>query len=96
MSCGGGAAVHYGPNNVGGVVNFVTRSIPAKTSQTLRERLTIAEDTGNIFTDTYYRIGGPASDKLDYSFRLISSVVMVFGANRTPRSTISSLMPATI
>jgi Fe(3+) dicitrate transport protein len=65
----GGAAVHYGPNNVGGVVNFVTRSIPAKTSQTLRERLTIAEDTGNIFTDTYYRIGGPASDKLDLQFQ---------------------------
>lgn len=65
----GGAAVHYGPNNVGGVVNFVTRPIPAETSQTLRERVTIAEETGNIFTDTYYRIGGPASDKLDLQFQ---------------------------
>ena len=44
----GGATVHYGPNNVGGVVNFVTRPIPAETSQTLRERVTIAEETGNI------------------------------------------------
>ncbi|WP_227546112.1 TonB-dependent receptor family protein [Marinobacter fonticola] len=65
----GGAAVHYGPNNVGGVVNFVTRPIPAETSQTLRERVTIAEDTGNIFTDTYYRVGGPATDKLDLQFQ---------------------------
>jgi len=61
----GGASVHYGPNNVGGVVNFVTRPIPAKTSQTLRERVTIAEETGNVFTDTYYRVGGRATDKLD-------------------------------
>ncbi|WP_417546304.1 TonB-dependent receptor family protein [Marinobacter sp.] len=65
----GGAAVHYGPNNVGGVVNFVTRPIPAETSHTLRERVTIAEETGNVFTDTYYRVGGPASDKLDLQFQ---------------------------
>ncbi|MDF0751552.1 TonB-dependent siderophore receptor [Marinobacter sp. 71-i] len=61
----GGASVHYGPNNVGGVVNFVTKPIPAETSQTLRERVTIAEETGNVFTDTYYRVGGRATDKLD-------------------------------
>lgn len=65
----GGAAVHYGPNNVGGVVNFVTKPIPAQTSQTLRERVTIAEDTGNVFTDTYYRVGGQATDKLDLQFQ---------------------------
>lgn len=65
----GGAAVHYGPNNVGGVVNFVTKPIPAETSQTLRERVTIAEDSGNVFTDTYYRIGGRATDNLDLQFQ---------------------------
>lgn len=65
----GGAAVHYGPNNVGGVVNFVTRPIPAETRQTLRERVTIAEDSGNVLTDTYYRIGGPVTDKLDLQFQ---------------------------
>ncbi len=65
----GGAAVHYGPNNVGGVVNFVTKPIPAQTSQTLRERITLAEETGNVLTDTYYRIGGPATDKLDLQFQ---------------------------
>ncbi|QBM16980.1 Fe(3+) dicitrate transport protein FecA [Marinobacter sp. JH2] len=61
----GGASVHYGPNNVGGVVNMVTKPIPAETTQTLRERITIAEETGNVFTDTYYRIGGRATDNLD-------------------------------
>lgn len=65
----GGASVHYGPNNVGGVVNFVTKPIPAETSQTLRERVTIAEETGNVFTDTYYRVGGRATEKLDLQFQ---------------------------
>lgn len=60
----GGAAVHYGPNNVGGVLNFITRPIPYKLSQTLGERITISEETGNILTDTYFRIGGFATDKL--------------------------------
>jgi len=60
----GGAAVHYGPNNVGGVINFITRPIPLETSQTLREQLTIAEESGNVLTDTYYRAGGYVSDEL--------------------------------
>ncbi|WP_323750979.1 TonB-dependent siderophore receptor [Marinobacter sp.] len=61
----GGASVHYGPNNVGGVVNMVTKPISEETTQTLRERITIAEETGNVFTDTYYRVGGRATDNLD-------------------------------
>ncbi|MDZ4262139.1 MAG: TonB-dependent siderophore receptor [Pseudomonadota bacterium] len=60
----GGAAVHYGPNNVGGVINFITRPIPSETSQTLREQITIAEESGNVLTDTYYRAGGYVSDEL--------------------------------
>jgi Fe(3+) dicitrate transport protein len=60
----GGAAVHYGPNNVGGVLNFISRPIPTEFSQTLRERLTIAEDSGNVLSDTYYRAGGFVSDSL--------------------------------
>lgn len=60
----GGAAVHYGPNNVGGVLNFITRPIPSETSQTLQEKVTIAEASGNVLTDTYYRVGGYVSDEL--------------------------------
>lgn len=54
----GGAAVHYGPNNVGGVINMITRPIPAKPGVTAREQLTIGGDTGNVLTDTYLRAGG--------------------------------------
>ena len=65
----GGAAVHYGPNNVGGVLNLVTKPIPAKTSQTFRERLQISEETGNMLTDTYYRIGGFVREDLGLQFQ---------------------------
>lgn len=60
----GGAAVHYGPNNVGGVINFITRPIPSETSQTLHQQVTVAEESGNLLTDTYYRAGGFVSDEL--------------------------------
>jgi Fe(3+) dicitrate transport protein len=65
----GGAAVHYGPNNVGGVMNFRTRPIPVETEQMLQQRLVIAEETGNVFSDTYYRIGGFATDDLALQFQ---------------------------
>jgi len=60
----GGAAVHYGPNNLGGVLNFVTRPIPGEFSQTLAQRVTVAEETGNMLSDTYYRAGGFLNDDL--------------------------------
>ncbi|WP_227369084.1 TonB-dependent receptor family protein [Halomonas sp. M20] len=65
----GGAAVHYGPNNVGGVVNFLTKPIPGETEQTLAERVTISEETGHVFHDTYYRIGGFVNDDLALQFQ---------------------------
>ncbi|GGY11200.1 ligand-gated channel [Litchfieldella qijiaojingensis] len=65
----GGAAVHYGPNNVGGVVNFLTKPIPGDIEQTLSERVTIAEDTGHVFHDTYYRVGGFVTDDLALQFQ---------------------------
>ncbi len=65
----GGAAVHYGPNNVGGVLNLVTKPIPNQMEQTLRERLLIAEDTGHVLTDTYYRAGGFVTDNLGLQFQ---------------------------
>lgn len=60
----GGAAVHYGPNNVGGVLNLVTRPISRDFEQTIRERITIAEETGNAYFDTYYRASGFVTDDL--------------------------------
>lgn len=59
----GGVAVHYGPNNVGGVINFVTRRIPRKTAFTAKETLSVA-DNGRLLTDSYLRAGGFVSDRL--------------------------------
>lgn len=60
----GGAAVHYGPNNVGGVLNLVTKPISRDFEQTIRERITVAEETGNAYYDTYYRASGFVTDDL--------------------------------
>lgn len=59
----GGVAVHYGPNNVGGVVNFVTKRIPTKASFSASETPLIA-NTGRVLTDTYVRAGGFVSERL--------------------------------
>ncbi len=59
----GGVAVHYGPNNVGGVINFVTKRIPAKTTFTGSETVTVARG-GQVLTDTYVRAGGFLNDHL--------------------------------
>jgi Fe(3+) dicitrate transport protein len=65
----GGAAVRYGPNNVGGVINFISKAIPDKFSATAREALTISTDTGNVLTDTYLRAGGFVNDSLGLQFQ---------------------------
>lgn len=58
----GGVAVHYGPNNVGGVVNFITKRIPRDTAATAKETLSFAG--GNMLHDTYVRAAGFVTDKL--------------------------------
>jgi Fe(3+) dicitrate transport protein len=59
----GGVAVHYGPNNVGGVINFITKRIPAKPSFTASETVTVARG-GHVLTDSYLRAGGFVNDRL--------------------------------
>lgn len=65
----GGAAVHYGPNNVGGVLNMHSKAIPRETRQTLSQKLTLAEESGHLFKDTYYRIGGAVNEALALQFQ---------------------------
>lgn len=65
----GGAAVHYGPNNIGGVMNLVTKPISRDFEQTIRERMTIADHTGNVFYDTYYRASGFVTDDFGLQFQ---------------------------
>lgn len=60
----GGVAVRYGPNNVGGVINFITKPISRDFSASLKESLSIATGNGNVLTDTYLRAGGFVNDSL--------------------------------
>lgn len=66
----GGVAVRYGPNNVGGVINLISRPIPTTPSFTLGEQLTIAGHTGNVLADTYLRAGGFVTPKLGLQLQL--------------------------
>lgn len=53
----GGAAVQYGPNNVGGVINLISRPIPVKWENEIGERATFYGKGRNLW-DTYLRTGG--------------------------------------
>lgn len=57
----GGAAVQYGPNNVGGVINFISPPIPDQWETTLQERVTFAPGGRQLF-DSYIGTGGKVTD----------------------------------
>lgn len=59
----GGVAVHYGPNNVGGVINFVTRRIPMERTASAKESVSVAK-SGRVLTDSYARVGGYVGERL--------------------------------
>ena len=60
----GGAAVQYGPNNVGGVINLVTKPIPHKWQTEISNRFTVFEDGDTPLNDFYLRTGGWLTDTL--------------------------------
>ncbi|WP_371182834.1 TonB-dependent receptor family protein [Xanthomonas sacchari] len=57
----GGAAVQYGPNNVGGVINLISPDIPTTWTTTLGQKVT-AGGAGHYLSDTAISTGGYASD----------------------------------
>ncbi|WP_226661429.1 TonB-dependent receptor family protein [Microbulbifer aggregans] len=57
----GGAAVQYGPNNVAGVINLVSKPVPQEYETSLEEKVTTFSG-GNTLTDTYVRTGGNLTD----------------------------------
>ena len=57
----GGAAVQYGPNNVGGVINFISKPIPREWETTLQEKTTFNVG-GRQLWDTYMGTGGYLTD----------------------------------
>ncbi|GAB3382217.1 TonB-dependent receptor family protein [Azotobacter armeniacus] len=63
----GGAAVQYGPNNVGGVINFISKPIPREWESNLGERITFYEG-GHQLYDTYFSTGGHVTDNLGLFF----------------------------
>ncbi|MBY4677357.1 TonB-dependent receptor family protein [Marinobacterium arenosum] len=67
----GGAAVHYGPNNVGGVINFISRPISREQETELQQRLT-AWKGGNLLHNTYLRSGGYLTDDFGLQLQLDS------------------------
>lgn len=60
----GGAAVQYGPNNVGGVINLVTKPIPDQWETEISNRLTVFEGGDTPLNDLYLRTGGWLNDTL--------------------------------
>jgi len=85
----GGVAVHYGPNNVGGVINFITKRIPAKPSFTASETLTVAR-SGRILADSYLRAGGFVNDRL--GMQVQANVVEGQGERAHAKTSVQNLM----
>lgn len=54
----GGAALQYGPNNMGGVINIVSRPIADKWTTSIGERLQIAGNNGHALGNTDFSTGG--------------------------------------
>lgn len=59
----GGAAVHFGPNNIGGVINIITKPVPATATATAVEKLSFASRSGNVLNNTYLAVGGPVGEQ---------------------------------
>lgn len=67
----GGAAVQYGPNNVGGVINFISKPIPREWQNTVQERTTF-NPGGRQLWDTYVGTGGYLTDNFGLQLDLNS------------------------
>ncbi len=64
----GGAAVQYGPNNVGGVLNIITKPIPNEFKSTVGETVT-SSPGGNFLSTSYLRTGGYVTDNFGTQFQ---------------------------
>lgn len=60
----GGAATQYGPNNVGGVINLVTKPIAGDTQSEIGTTLTMFEQNGKPLTSLYARHSRWLTDNL--------------------------------
>jgi len=60
----GGGAVRYGPQNVGGIINFVTRGIPEELAREVSYQSEIAPAQGGFLNRTSAFLGGTAENGL--------------------------------
>jgi Fe(3+) dicitrate transport protein len=81
----GGVAVHYGPNNVGGVINLVTKGIPNRTLMAGRLGVTMGP-RGMALGDAYARAGGFVSEKLGLQLQANALVGDTFRARSNTRA----------
>jgi Fe(3+) dicitrate transport protein len=81
----GGIATHYGPNNVGGVINLVTKSIP--TELLVAGRLGVAiGPQGMALGDAYARAGGFVSERIGVQLQANAIVGDSFRAHSHTRA----------
>ena len=67
----GGASIQYGPNNVGGVINLISKPIPTDWETSVNERMTFFGDSRNLF-DTNISTGGAVNE--DFSMRFDGNI----------------------
>ncbi|MGI2178731.1 TonB-dependent receptor family protein [Shewanella frigidimarina] len=67
----GGASIQYGPNNVGGVINLISKPIPTDWETSVNERMTFFGDSNTLF-DTNISTGGAVNE--DFSMRFDGNI----------------------
>ncbi len=89
----GGASIQYGPNNVGGVINLISKSIPTDWETSVNERMTFFGDSRNLF-DTNISTGGAVND--DFSMRFDGNITKGESFREHSETDIKNLMLKTV
>ncbi|MFK3978104.1 TonB-dependent receptor family protein [Shewanella vesiculosa] len=89
----GGASIQYGPNNVGGVINLISKSIPTDWETSVNERMTFFGDSHNLF-DTNISTGGAVND--DFSMRFDGNITKGESFREHSETDIKNLMLKTV
>ena len=89
----GGASIQYGPNNVGGVINLVSKPISEDWQTSLNERITFFGDSRNLY-DTNISTGGAVND--DVSMRLDANVIKGESFRQHSETDVTNVMLKTV
>ncbi|WP_351000493.1 TonB-dependent siderophore receptor [Shewanella sp. TB7-MNA-CIBAN-0143] len=89
----GGASIQYGPNNVGGVINLISKSIPTDWETSVNERMTFFGDSNTLF-DTNISTGGAVNE--DFSMRFDGNITKGESFREHSETDIKNLMLKTL